>query len=328
MISPTPVPSSLTLQQDVSLADLSTLKVGGTASWFTQVYNLQQFQQTRIWAEKQGLPIFYMGEGSNVLFSDEGFPGLIVQNCITGIEPYEEEVEIGAGQNLIEAIRRLNRLKLSGMERLYGIPGTVAGALVGNAGAYGQQIGDSVVEVSIWSNHQVQVLPARDLDLRYRYSLFQRQRDWFILNCRLRLQKSSEPLQDISDEILTKRLVKYPQGLKCPGSFFKNINLDETPKTALERIPEDFIMFGKIPAGKLLEAVGANGVRRGDAQFADYHGNLIINLGQATSQDILTLADEYAGRVWEHFRIRLEPEILIVDDGKWTHLQTHGGEDG
>lgn len=84
-------------------------------------------------------------------------------------------------------------------------------------------------------------------------------------------------------------------------------------------------MFGKIPAGKLLEAVGANGVRRGNAQFADYHGNLIVNLGQATSQDILTLADEYAGRVWKHFRIRLEPEILIIDDGEWIHLR--GGDE-
>ncbi len=321
MISPAPVPSSLALQQDVSLADLSTLKVGGTASWFTQAHNLKQFQQARLWAKEQGLPIFYLGEGSNVLFSDEGFPGLIVQNCITGIDQCGEEVQIGGGKNLIEAIRRLNRLKLSGMERLYGIPGTLAGAVVGNAGAYGQQISDSVVEVSVWSDHQMQV-PAVDLEFRYRYSLFQRQRDWFILNCRLRLQKSSEPRQDISDEILTQRLVKYPQGLKCPGSFFKNIPLDEVSKTVLEKIPDDFIMFGKIPAGKLLEAVGANGMRHGDAQFADYHGNLIVNLGRATSQDILTLADEYAGRVWEHFRIRLEPEILIVDDGNWTNLHT------
>lgn len=320
MISPTPVPSSPALRQDVSLADLSTLKVGGTASWFTQVHDLEQLQQTRLWAAEQGLPIFYLGEGSNVLFSDEGFPGLIVQNCITGIEQYGEEVEIGGGQNLLEAIRRLNRLKLSGIERLYGIPGTLAGALVGNAGAYGQQIGDSVVGVSICSDHQIQI-PALDLDFRYRCSLFQRQPDWFILSCRLRLQKSSEPLQDISDEILTKRLVKYPQGLKCPGSFFKNVQVNEISETTLEKIPEDFIMFGKIPAGKLLEAVGANGVRRGDAQFAEYHGNLIVNLGGATSQDILTLADEYSGRVWERFQIRLEPEIFIVDNGNWANLK-------
>lgn len=327
MISPAPVPSSLALQQDVSLADLSTLKVGGTASWFTQVHDLKQFQQTWIWAEEQALPVFYLGEGSNVLFSDSGFPGLVIQNCMAGIEQQDEEVEIGGGHNLLQAIRHVNRLKLAGMERLYGIPGTVAGALVGNAGAYGQQIGDCVVEASIWSNNQVQVLPALELEFRYRDSLFQRRPDWFVLKCRLRLQESHDPLQDISEEILTKREVKYPQGLKCPGSFFKNIDLDEISKPALEKIPDEFIMFGKIPAGKLLEAVGANGVRRGDAQFADYHGNLIVNLGQATSQDILTLADEYAGRVWENFRIRLEPEILIVDDGEWSNLKASRGPD-
>ncbi|MFB3068418.1 MAG: UDP-N-acetylmuramate dehydrogenase [Acidobacteriota bacterium] len=327
MINSTPVPSSLALRRDVLLANLSTLNVGGIASWFTQVHDLQQLKEARNWANKQGLPIFYLGEGSNVLFSDEGFPGLVLQNRITGMEHYGEEVELGGGENLEEAIRRLNQLSLSGMERLYGIPGTVAGALVGNAGAYGQQIGDLVVEISIWSKNREQVLPALDLEFRYRSSLFQRRRDLFILSCRLRLKKSTEPLQEISDEILSRRLLKYPVELKCAGSFFKNISLDEISKTALEKIPEDFIMFGKIPAGTLLEAVGAKGVRRGDAQFADYHGNLILNLGRATSQDILTLANEYAGLVWERFRIRLKPEILIADHEDWPNLQNLRGVD-
>ena len=327
MINSTPVPSSLALRRDVLLAKLSTLNVGGIASWFAQVHDLEQLKEARSWADKQGLPILYLGEGSNVLFSDEGFPGLVLQNRITGMEHYGEEVEIGGGENLGEAIRRLNQLSLSGMERLYGIPGTVAGALVGNAGAYGQQIGDLVVEISIWSKSQEQVLRALDLEFRYRSSLFQRRRDWFILSCRLRLKKSTEPLQEISEEILSRRLLKYPTGLKCAGSFFKNISLDEISKTALEKIPEDFIMFGKIPAGSLLEAVGANGVRRGDAQFADYHGNLILNQGRATSQDILKLANEYAGRVWERFRIRLEPEILIADHEDWPNLQNLRGVD-
>ena len=327
MINSTPVPSSLALRRDVELAKLSTLKVGGVASWFAQIHDLQQLKEARSWADKQGLPIFYLGEGSNVLFSDEGFPGLVLQNRITGMEHSGEEVKIGGGENLEEAIRRFNQLSLSGMERLYGIPGTVAGALVGNAGAYGQQIGDPVVELSIWSRNQEQVLPALELEFRYRSSLFQRRRDWFILSCRLRLKKSTEPLQEISEEILSRRLLKYPAGLKCAGSFFKNISLDEISKTALEKIPEDFIMFGKIPAGTLLEAVGAKGVRRGDAQFADYHGNLILNLGQATSQDILKLANEYAGRVWERFRIRLEPEIFIADHENWPNLQNLRGMD-
>lgn len=313
--------SSLGLQCDISLAELSTLRVGGIGRWFAQVDNLQELQQVCAWAREKALPVFYMGEGSNVLFPDHGFSGLVVQNRITGTDRSGEEVEVAGGENLGEVIRLLNRHSLAGMERMYGIPGTVAGALVGNAGAYGQQIGDSVVEVSIWSENQVQVLCAPDLVFHYRHSLFKRRRDWFILKCRLRLRHSVESLQEISNEILSKRLVKYPPGLKCPGSFFKNVSLDEISKAALEKIPDDFIMFGKIPAGKLLEAVGANGVRLGDAQFADYHGNLIVNLGGASAQDILTLANQYAGEVWKRFRIRLEPEILIVDNAQWPNLR-------
>ena len=86
-------------------------------------------------------------------------------------------------------------------------------------------------------------------------------------------------------------------------------------------VPSEFIIGEKIPAGKLLEAVGACGVRLGDAQFADYHGNLLINRGRAKSADMLALANAYAGRVLEQFRIRLEPEVLIVDDSEWTYLK-------
>ena len=119
---------------------------------------------------------------------------------------------------------------------------------------------------------------------------------------------------------MAKRLVKYPIGLKCPGSFFKNVVLSELSENARRRIPDTFIIGDKVPAGKLLEAVGARGVSRGDAQFAEYHGNLIINRGRAKSADILVLARKYAGRVLEDFRIRLEPEILIVDDSEWPYV--------
>ena len=96
---------------------------------------------------------------------------------------------------------------------------------------------------------------------------------------------------------------------------------------ARQGLPENFRIGEKIPAGKLLEAVGACGACRGDAQFADYHGNLIINKGNARSEDILALANEYAGRVVERFSIFLEPEILIVDDNEWPHLRPVRAED-
>lgn len=317
MLTPAELPPSIQLQRDVSLAHWTTLEVGGTAQWFTQVGDLQQLQRAHAWAEEEGLPIFYLGDGSNVLFSDGSLPGLVIRNLIKGRQPSGSEVELGGGEKLEHVICWLNDLGLAGMERLYGIPGTLAGALVGNAGAYGQQMSDVVVEVSFWSGNQVEVLSAPDLDFGYRHSLFKTHRDWFILNCRLRLTRSVESLQDVSEDILSRRLEKYPAGLRCPGSFFKNIPLDEISQESLEKVPENFIMFDKIPAGKLLEAVGANGVRRGDAQFASYHGNLIINLDRATSLDILWLAREYAERVWERFSIRLEPEIFILQGGSW-----------
>ncbi|MEE8348814.1 MAG: UDP-N-acetylmuramate dehydrogenase [Acidobacteriota bacterium] len=315
-------PPSIELKREASLARLSTLKIGGTAQWYTQIETLQQFQQAQAWAKKEGLSTFYLGDGSNVLFPDGCLPGLVIHNGIKGREQSENEVEVGGGEKLEDVIGWVNDLGLAGMERLYGIPGTLAGALVGNAGAYGQQVSDVVVEVSFWSGDQVEVLAASDLHFAYRDSRFKTHREWFILNCRLRLTRSVESLRDRSGEILSRRLEKYPLGLRCPGSFFKNISVAEIADKTLETIPADFIMFDKIPAGKLLEAVGAPGVRRGDAQFATYHGNLIINLGQATSQDILSLAEEYAERVWERFSIRLEPEIVIFQEHSQSNRST------
>ena len=141
-----------------------------------------------------------------------------------------------------------------------------------------------------------------------------------------RLKETSENLQSISEQILAKRLVKYPRSLQCPGSFFKNILLDDLSPAVRQGIPETFQIWGKVPAGKLLEAVGAKGARKGAAQFADYHGNLLINRGNATSDDILGLANEYSGRVLERFGIHLEPEILIIDDREWPHLRGGRGE--
>ncbi|MGH9341730.1 MAG: UDP-N-acetylmuramate dehydrogenase [Acidobacteriota bacterium] len=307
---------------NVSLAALTTLKIGGTGRWFVQVHSPEELESSYRWA--RDLPVLFLGQGSNVLFSDEGFPGLLIQNQIKGLDRQQDEVVVGGAENLGHLIRWVNQHRLKGLECMYGIPGSVAGAVIGNAGAYGQEIRDTVVNVQAWSPQGALVMTAEDAGFSYRHSVFKERRDHFILSCRLRLQPTSEDLQSISDEILTKRLLKYPAGLQCPGSFFKNIVAADLPPEILQTIPQDFIMFGKIPAGKLLEAVGAKGARRGDALIADYHANLIMNAGNAGSRDILSLADEYAGRVYEHFGIRLEPEILVVDSEDWPNISSHG----
>ena len=306
----------------VSTSDLTTLAVGGPCLRYAEVHNQVSFEQLSTDAKQAEIPILIIGEGGNVLFSDEGFKGLLIQNRVSGRERMGREVELGGGENLSQTIQWLNRQELSGMEKMFGIPGTVAGALVGNAGAYGQEIGDVVTEVDVLVDGELRTFSKRDLKLQYRHSTFKVHPGWFIVRCRLNLQNSREDLQSVSEAILTKRRVKYPDGLKCPGSFFKNVRVSEISAAARRGLPEGFVLVEKIPAGKLLEAVGAQGVRRGDAQFADDHGNLIINRGHATSEDILSLANGYAGLVLHRFRIRLEPEILIVDDSEWPYLRS------
>ena len=299
---------------DVSLAKLTSLQVGGVGDWFAQVCNIQQLEQADVWAKRRGVPILFIGEGTNILFPDQNFHALVLQNCIKGIKRSGNEVEVGGGENLNQLIRWLNRQNLAGMECMYGIPGTVAGAVAGNAGAYGQEISDLVMTVRVWSANQVGIFTSEEAEFRYRHSVFKDHRDCFILSCRLRLRQSRKKLQEISNTILSKRREKYAVGLKCPGSFFKNVLVRDLSPEVIRAIPRDCIQFGKIPAGKLLELVGAKGARRGDAQFADYHANLMVNVGRASSENILSLAYEYADRVWDRFQIRLEPEIRVVNN--------------
>ena len=304
-----------TIIPNVSLAELTTIRIGGVADWLTRVSTVEQLASAVAWARERQIPYLFLGGGSNILFSDSGYRGLVIRNRFLGFDRYGDEVEVAGGENLGEVIQRLNAMQLAGLECMYGIPGTVAGAIVGNAGAYGQEIKDCLVEVQTWSVDGIQSWTPREMQFRYRHSILKERRDLFVLGCRLKLSRSVADLAGKSAEILSKRQVKYPPHLRCPGSFFKNILVSDLSPEVLARIPERFIQFGKIPAGALLEAVGAKGASRGDALIADYHGNLFINRRLASSRDVLALANEYAEKVWERFHVRLEPEILIVGCG-------------
>ena len=308
----------LGLRSEAPLAPLTTLAIGGRSRWLLEVSDPEQLDPAWRWARRRGLPVLFLGAGSNVLFADAGYEGLVIRNRLRGRERAGTEIRVSGGEDLGETIRWANRLGLSGMERLYGIPGTLAGAVVGNAGAYGQEIGDRIREVSFWTPEAgVRTLPASELDFRYRHSLFKERRDWFMLSCTLVLEPAPEPLQPVSDEILATRLAKYPVGLKCPGSFFKNVIAAELEPEILSRIPADFIFYGKIPAGKLLDEVGARGRRIGGALIAPHHANLFVNEEGAASRDMLALARKYSNRVRERYDIELEPEILIVSPNQW-----------
>ena len=315
-----PTLSRAELRHSVSLSHYSTLGIGGEARFLASIRDPADLPGLLNWSKAQEIPHIIIGQGSNVLFPDSGFPGLVIQILIPGIEREGNQVTVGAGENLGCVIEWLNQHGLQGMERMYGIPGSLAGAVVGNAGAYGQEICQVLTEATVLAaDGKITSMPAARLDFQYRHSLLKEDRTLILLNCRLRLGSGKGSLQEVSDSILKKRSEKYPPGMKCPGSYFKNVKVEELDEDQLERIPASLVMHGKIPAGKLLEAVGANGARKGDAAIASYHGNLIMNSGRATARDVIWLAEEYSRRVQDSFGIQLQPEIRIVPEEGTAH---------
>jgi len=304
--------TSLKLQENVPARTVTSLALGGPCRFLAKLRHPEDLGPALKWAEDHDLKVLFLGEGTNVLFTNSGFPGLVIVNRLRGRTRKNDIVEAGSGESLQGLIGWMNRNGLGGMERMYGIPGSVAGALVGNAGAYGQEIADCVLAVDVHGPSGPERLGREQLQFRYRHSALKESPERYVLRGIFRVQPESQGLQKCSEEILRIRARKYPRELCCPGSFFKNVLVEETPSEVMSRIPPGFVSHGRIPAGRLLEGVGANGMSVGGAQVATYHGNLLINRRNASSAHMLELARILAERVWDRYGIALEPEVRIV----------------
>jgi len=307
----------MTIQENIPLAKLSTMNIGGPARYFVAVKNTQELEDALSFAKENGLHWHLVGEGSNIIPADEGFNGLIIKSELNSLNINNTRTIVGAGHSLSAFVRALNEKGLSGMERMAGIPGTVGGAIYGNAGAYGQEIKDTIVSVRYFNGEAFTELPVAEMAFGYRTSMFEKRKDWTITEAVFELQKGEiAKLQKISDEIIKTRQKKYKPGIKCPGSFFKNIvlaNLPEDERVALiKKVPKEKIVYGKIPSGYLLEAAGARNIRMGGIAVADFHGNLIYNTGTGTAADVKALSQKLKALVREKFGIELEEEVQYL----------------
>lgn len=305
------------------LKDLTTLNIGGPVKKVISVSNAEQLIETVSSEIAEKNLIVMIGSGSNLLCSDEGSDSVIIKNEMRGIEQSGNSLTIKSGTLLQEAVDYANQHGLAGLEKLAGIPGTIGGAVYGNAGAYGQSISDHLTFVT-WYNRikKETITSSKDQCLfGYRDSYFKKAKsnayyfsDEYILEIKLELTPGdSEELITNSLETIKKREEKYPPGIMCPGSFFKNILASELSPEAKAKIPEDKIVYGKVPAGTLLEMVGAKGAQMGNIQIAPYHANLFINLGDGTAKDFWNLAREYSEKVFEKFGVRLDVEVQFIN---------------
>ena len=320
----------LKFEEKFPLSQVTTLQIGGPAKKFVTIHSERELIEAIQYAKQNNMEYLVIGGGSNLLVSDQGVDKLIIKNEITGIStskvsPDSFEVRVKSGTILQNLVDYSIEHGLSGLQKLTGIPGTVGGAVYGNAGAYGQTISDYITQVVILgskttpessqtdSGQARMTLSNKDCSFAYRDSGFKKTHD-IILEVHFQLE-SSDPktLQKEADEVLKKRLVKYPLGIKCPGSFFKNIVASTLPKEILSKIPKEKIVYGKVPAGALLEEVGAKGDLEGEIYIADYHANLFINKGGGTAKAFYNLAKKYAQKVKQKFGITLEPEVQLIN---------------
>lgn len=299
----------------MNFSDFTTLKIGGPVEEVFEIKNSEELIQAIKRLTTIGERYLVIGGGSNLLVSDEGFDGTVVKNEIKGIKRDGNNLIVKSGTVLQDLVDFANESGLKGLESLAGIPGTVGGAIYGNAGAYGQTISEYITKVLALNPKTLQKTELTHPECRFKYrdSLFKKS-ELIILEANFKLTSiDPETLKKTSGEVIKKREVKYPPGIKCPGSFFKNIPAQDLPAEILEKLPKEFVLYNKVSAGALLESVSAKGAKEGNILIAPYHANLFINEGGGSASDFYKLAKIYSQKVFEKYGIRLEPEVHLIN---------------
>ena len=304
--------SEITYQKDISLKDYTTTKVGGPAKFLVTVEKEDDLEKIFGIVKNNKINYLIIGGGSNLLVSDEGFDGVVIINRVTGVKLTDNKIFVKSGTFLSQLVIFSVKNNFTGMEQLMGIPGTVGGGIYGNAGAYGKSTSEFLEKVKVTDGIKTYWVSKDDLTFSYRDSNFKSDKK-LILEAVFDLAKGNK--KDIEanfKKILSDRQKKYEKGIYCPGSFFKNIEVKDLPKDILEKIPEEKIVFGKIPAGYLLETVDAKGLKVGDIEVSEKHANFFVNKGKGLAIDFYNLAMLLRQKVFDKFGISLEPEVQII----------------
>lgn len=286
------------------LAPYTAWRIGGPARYFVHAARADDVRVALAWAELREMPVFVLGGGSNVLIGDAGFDGLVIRfrahEMRLDAHGDEARVIVEAGAPMAGTARRLARQGWAGLEWAEGLPGTIGGALYGNAGCYGGDIASSLDRAWLLVDGSVAEWPVEQFGFAYRTSVLKatagdggaRRSQPVVLSAAFRLYRDDlTTLARRMERTSLERRSKTPWGATC-GSVFKNPPGDS--------------------AGRLIEAAGLKGARIGGAEIAHKHANYIVNLGGASSSDVLRLIDLARERVLAEFNIALELEVQLV----------------
>jgi len=323
------------LEENIKLSKYTTFRIGGPAKYFTEVNSEEELLEALEYAKENHLDFFILGGGSNLLVSDKGFDGLVIKMHNSSFLIHNSSLECGAGVPLSKVVRDSAENSLTGLEWAAGIPGTVGGAVRGNAGAFGGETKDvidsvRVLEISndeflisnqipnpksqITNKFQIKNYKLQDCKFKYRDSIFKQNKNLIILSAVIKLQTGNkEESQKKIQEIIKKRISVQPRGMPSAGSFFIN------PVVNNPKIIEEFekesgkeSKAGKVPAPWLIEKADLKGKKIGGAMVSEVHANYIVNAGNATAEDVIMLASIIKQQVRDKFGVELKEEVQYL----------------
>tara|TARA_Y100001968_G_scaffold117060_1_gene106452 strand:+ start:1591 stop:2469 length:879 start_codon:yes stop_codon:yes gene_type:complete len=286
--------NSIKLQKNISLSNFTTWRIGGPAEWIAEPKNDKEIIYLINWIKNKKISCNIIGAGSNLLINDEGIKGLSL--CTRQLKGIQIEKATGvikalSGETLPSLSRKAAAYGLHGLEWAVGIPGTLGGAVVMNAGAQGHCISDYLESITTISlNGEYKVIKGTDLAFGYRFSLLQKKK-LIVISASLKLEPGHEEkkIRDITNKNLNHRLNTQPYTEQSCGSVFRN--------------PEP------LKAAKLIEDVGLKGFRYGGAEISKIHSNFIINSNRASSSDVKELIKYIQKKVFDYYGILLETEV-------------------
>ncbi len=275
----------------------TTFRIGGPADALALPKTPEEVAEVVRFCHEHAQPYYVLGNGSNLLVSDEGYRGLVLQlyRNFNDIQVNGETITVQSGAMLAAVARTAYQTGLTGLEFASGIPGTIGGAVVMNAGAYGGEMKNVLKEVTVLTKEgEVLVIPAKALELGYRTSVIPKN-GWIVLGAVLQLKKGDqEQILARMEELKEQRITKQPLDLPSAGSTFKR--------------PEGYF------AGKLIMDAGLRGFTVGGAQVSEKHCGFVVNRGDATAADVWELICEVKRRVKERTGVELEPEVKLLGD--------------
>ena len=281
---------------DVPLRRFTSMRVGGPADTLLFPKNVDELRKIVLHRRRKNIPMFILGKGTNLIVRKKGVRGWVVSltQGMKKVSVEGEVVEAEAGLSLQRLVQFSVEKGLTGLESFFGIPGTVGGALAMNAGAWGAEMGDVILSVMFMKENGEIVERSRQ-KLRFSYRQLSLPSSWIILKARFRLQrgKKGEILERVKSYSEMRKKMQ-PLEYASAGSIFKN------PKEG--------------PAGRWIEETGLKGLRIGQAMVSDRHANFILNLGRASSDDVIDLVERVQKKVYEEKGIFLEKEVKVVGE--------------